>query len=106
MLYPTELQAHDAHDIHHLLIAKMERVMGIEPTRPAWKAGILPLNYTRSSSALIYSTKVSKISQSFLRDFLTFFQKKYKILFRYVAEMFRARIQDIVPYLVEFPFVF
>ena len=25
----------------------LERVMGIEPTRPAWKAGILPLNYTR-----------------------------------------------------------
>ena len=21
--------------------------MGIEPTQPAWKAGILPLNYTR-----------------------------------------------------------
>jgi hypothetical protein len=21
--------------------------MGIEPTRPAWKAGVLPLNYTR-----------------------------------------------------------
>ena len=35
LLYPPELQAH------------MERVMGIEPTRPAWKAGILPLNYTR-----------------------------------------------------------
>jgi hypothetical protein len=28
-------------------IRKMERVMGIEPTRPAWKAGVLPLNYTR-----------------------------------------------------------
>ena len=28
---------------------RMERVMGIEPTRPAWKAGILPLNYTRIS---------------------------------------------------------
>ena len=26
----------------------MERVMGIEPTRPAWKAGVLPLNYTRT----------------------------------------------------------
>ncbi len=26
---------------------EVERVMGIEPTRPAWKAGILPLNYTR-----------------------------------------------------------
>ena len=25
----------------------MERVMGIEPTRSAWKAEILPLNYTR-----------------------------------------------------------
>ncbi len=25
----------------------MERVMGIEPTRPAWKAGALPLSYTR-----------------------------------------------------------
>jgi hypothetical protein len=25
----------------------MERVMGIEPTLPAWKAGVLPLNYTR-----------------------------------------------------------
>jgi hypothetical protein len=22
-------------------------VMGIEPTYPAWKAGVLPLNYTR-----------------------------------------------------------
>ena len=30
---------------------KMERVMGIGPTQPAWKAGILPLNYTRTSTA-------------------------------------------------------
>ena len=27
--------------------------MGIEPTRPAWKAGILPLNYTRIFSATL-----------------------------------------------------
>ena len=26
---------------------RTERVMGIEPTYPAWKAGVLPLNYTR-----------------------------------------------------------
>jgi hypothetical protein len=26
---------------------EMERVMGIEPTWPAWKAGALPLSYTR-----------------------------------------------------------
>jgi hypothetical protein len=25
----------------------LERVMGIEPTRSAWKAEVLPLNYTR-----------------------------------------------------------
>ena len=25
----------------------LERVMGIEPTYPAWKAGVLPLNYAR-----------------------------------------------------------
>lgn len=25
----------------------MERVTGIGPARPAWKAGVLPLNYTR-----------------------------------------------------------
>ncbi len=36
LLYPTELLRH-----------RLERVMGIEPTRPAWKAGVLPLNYTR-----------------------------------------------------------
>ncbi len=35
LLYPAELQAH------------MERVMGIEPTQSAWKADVLPLNYTR-----------------------------------------------------------
>jgi hypothetical protein len=29
---------------HYLL---MERVMGIEPTSSAWKAEVLPLNYTR-----------------------------------------------------------
>ena len=33
------------------LAATLERVMGIEPTRPAWKAGILPLNYTRMGGA-------------------------------------------------------
>ena len=27
----------------------MERVMRIELTQPAWKAGILPLNYTRGA---------------------------------------------------------
>ena len=36
LLYPAELLAHI-----------VERVMGIGPTQPAWKAGTLPLSYTR-----------------------------------------------------------
>ncbi len=28
---------------------QMERVMGIEPTTSAWKAEVLPLNYTRKN---------------------------------------------------------
>ena len=27
----------------------MERVKGIEPSQPAWKAGALPLSYTRKA---------------------------------------------------------
>ncbi len=30
-----------------------KRVMGIEPTCPAWKAGVLPLNYTRKRFSLL-----------------------------------------------------
>ena len=36
LLYPAELLAH-----------LVERVTGIGPAYPAWKAGVLPLNYTR-----------------------------------------------------------
>ena len=52
LLYPAELQTHIIvspviSDSSHLDVR--ERVMGIEPTYPAWKAGVLPLNYTRRS---------------------------------------------------------
>ena len=30
-----------------LMVIKLERVMGIEPTSKAWEALVLPLNYTR-----------------------------------------------------------
>ena len=33
------------------LCRMMERVAGIEPAWPAWKAGTLPLSYTRETSA-------------------------------------------------------
>ena len=49
---------------------QMERVMGIEPTRPAWKAGVLPLNYTRRWAVL---TALSIIPQG-LRNVKTIFR--------------------------------
>ena len=39
-------------DLMHL--DRMERVMGIEPTPSAWKAEVLPLNYTRQWSYPTY----------------------------------------------------
>ena len=39
LLYPAELLAHN----------DVERVTGIGPAYPAWKAGVLPLNYTRTA---------------------------------------------------------
>ena len=43
LLYPAELQTH------------MERVKGIGPSQPAWKAGTLPLSYTRINTSNILS---------------------------------------------------
>ena len=40
----------------------MERVKGIEPSQPAWKAGVLPLNYTR----IIPNVSHSLINQNFI----------------------------------------
>ncbi len=63
LLYPTELKA------------QMERVMGIEPTRPAWKAGILPLNYTRkkpSFKPLAYYIIMQAVCQGFFEIFPRF----------------------------------
>ena len=42
--------------LNHLTTAAMlsflERVKGIEPSQPAWKAGALPLSYTRKIHSL------------------------------------------------------
>ena len=39
--------------LHTLKRVAKKRVMGIEPTYPAWKAGVLPLNYTRINNAYL-----------------------------------------------------
>ena len=51
LLYPTELLALTC------VIYTQKRVMGIEPTCPAWKAGVLPLNYTRISQYNLFSLR-------------------------------------------------
>ena len=55
----------------------MERVMGIEPTRSAWKAEILPLNYTRlqifNSNDYTSIAKVLTFVNSFFKFFYLFF---------------------------------
>ena len=45
--------------------------MGIEPTYPAWKAGVLPLNYTRNSQR-IYNTTFVKICQQIFLSIILF----------------------------------
>ena len=54
-----------------------KRVMGIEPTCPAWKAGVLPLNYTRAFAAqdsLPFTTNDSiLIKVRFVNNFFQFY---------------------------------
>ena len=54
----TELQQ----QVHTVLIhlgANNERVEGIEPSPPAWKAGALPLSYTRLFETELGSTRMT-----------------------------------------------
>ena len=51
LLYPAELRT-----LINIAFAISERVMGIEPTYPAWKAGVLPLNYTRMVAETVLFT--------------------------------------------------
>ena len=52
VLYPAELRTHNSgRRSSRLQLSEkrqlLKRVMGIEPTYLAWKASVLPLNYTR-----------------------------------------------------------
>ena len=51
--------------------------MGIEPTYPAWKAGVLPLNYTRTLCYVLLFTAATMISipdnHSFVNTIFEFF---------------------------------
>ena len=49
LLYPAELQ------VRNIQVRMQKQVMGIEPTCPAWKAGVLPLNYTCTKNLMLFS---------------------------------------------------
>ena len=72
LLYPAELLAHVS-----LSYCSMERVMGIEPTYPAWKAGVLPLNYTRiwATDSQLRNNSTNSLTCQHL--FYAFFQKLF-----------------------------
>ena len=46
-------------------LLKLERMMGVEPTLPAWEAEVLPMNYIRVY--VQYSIKPWKIQQEICR---------------------------------------
>ncbi len=60
---------------------KVERVMGIGPTRSAWKADILPLNYTRTTMLKDFSTA---------GEFLSTVLAARKQSIRFYAGLFRS----------------
>ena len=44
--------------LHFFCFNNLERVKGIEPLHPAWKASVLPLNYTRVTQVYHSEVKV------------------------------------------------
>ena len=62
----------------------MERVKGIEPSSSAWKAEVLPLNYTRKQDSFFndkyYYNNNVKINQVKFYFKLTFSSNRHKII--------------------------
>ena len=53
----------------------MERVKGIGPSQPAWKAGVLPLNYTR----IIANIEILAQHNFCVKNNLKHFEKVYYV---------------------------
>lgn len=54
----------------------MERVKGIEPSTSAWKAGVLPLNYTRT----LHMYMINVTTETIIRQIAPYCQHLYKII--------------------------
>ena len=103
LLYPAELRT-----LINIAFAISERVMGIEPTYPAWKAGVLPLNYTRTACCLCISVASTKTS---IYDETVFVNTKFKFFSVFLtthtnyhlADNFVRRIKLSVSLLISIP---
>ena len=76
--------------------ASRKRVMGIEPTYPAWKAGVLPLNYTRKIIGVTGFEPATSWSQT-RRSSQT--EPHPDMLFNYVNRLTPLLLYSIVFYL-------
>ena len=111
LLYPAELQTRiNFIPVYRLLTdySVRKRVMGIEPTYPAWKAGVLPLNYTRTACCLcisVASTKISIYDETvFVNTKFKFFSVFLKTYTNYhLADNFVRRIKSSVSLLSSIP---
>ena len=68
LLYPAELLKLVLKENRQILDG-LERVMGIEPTRPAWKAGILAIELHPHSYDLSILTQFKTVVKCFLKYF-------------------------------------
>ena len=57
----------------------MERVKGIEPSQPAWKAGALPLSYTRKRILNYYIAKLNIFNKFILIKIKTYDYRKFNM---------------------------
>ena len=104
LLYPAELQTHfPLFEASHFSVRK--RVMGIEPTYPAWKAGVLPLNYTRICNAFTIISYFPENASRFLKFFIFLYLYILFILLTpvYGPEKHRYQPPSSAPHVFLFP---
>ena len=69
-------------NVRYVEIIKMERVAGIEPACAAWKAAVLPLNYTRAMPILSQALQL-EVSLSLWGSRLAWTAAENKISFEF-----------------------
>ena len=80
----------------------LERVMGIEPTCSAWKADILPLNYTRIFQSILSRMLIYYITPfPYCQEFFENFSYDRQNLHKYIQNLLIRRICYFCRYVVK-----